>query len=220
MKKRRSVAQLQRIRERRARYAGIIGMTVVAAGLAIAGGVLLGSALERGQVRIEVPAPAPCRLAPRAYTLPMEYAQLVIRYCDETGAPVWLVCRPFDWESGWNPRCVGPENDNGTRDYGLAALNSAYIEHFRIYNDGARVDPLDPECAIRVGIRYLAALHEKTGSWREAVRRYAGNRPSRHTAKIMGDEGARTALRTRRTPVRNEPSSRSVRSRAGGRRCG
>ncbi len=190
MKKRRSPAQVAHSRSDRVRLLRILIIVGCIGVFEIAGGVLLGSSLERGQARIEVPTPAPRRLTPRAYTLPMEYAQLVIRYCDETGAPVWLVCRLFEWESGWNPRCVGPENDNGTRDYGLAALNSAYLEHFRIYNDGARVDPLDPECAIRVGVRYLAALHEKTGSWREAIRRYAGNRPARHTAKIMGEEGA------------------------------
>lgn len=166
------------------RAAALIAGVVV---FSLAGGVSIGIALVRGEERIMVPAPAEIELAPRPYTLPLEYAQLVVFYCDEQSVPVWLACRLFAHESGWKASLVSRENDNGTRDYGLAQLNSAYLEHFRVYNDGQRVDPLDPEQAIRVGIRYLAALHAQCGSWREAVRRYAGRRPTADTARIMGD---------------------------------
>ena len=189
MRRRLTPAQAARARDRRLTVVRIMIITALVAMLGLTVGLAVGSSWERDLEQIQVPAPVSGRLAPQPYTLPIEYAQLVIRYCDETGAPVWLVCRLFAWESGWNPWYRGTENQNGTRDYGLAALNSAYLEHFRIYNNGAPVDSFDPECAIRVGVRYLAALYEKTGSWREAVRRYAGNRPSRHTAKIIGDEG-------------------------------
>jgi soluble lytic murein transglycosylase-like protein len=100
---------------------------------------------------------------------------------------VWLACRLFAHESGWKPNLVGPENDNGTRDYGIAALNGAYLDCFRVYNNGLTVNPFDPETAIRVGVRYLAALHARHGTWREAVRRYAGRRPATDVSKIMGD---------------------------------
>lgn len=134
------------------------------------------------------PMPAPAqRMAPQPYTLPLAYAQLVIFYCDESGVPVWLAARLFAWESGWNPRYQGRVNANGTYDRGLAALNSASLATFAaLYNDGRAVDPYDPETSIRVGIRYLAALHAQHGTWREAVRKYAGNRPASHVRAIMG----------------------------------
>jgi soluble lytic murein transglycosylase-like protein len=151
-------------------------------------GLVSGVAMVRGdEGSTKVPRPAEGRLAPQPYVLPLEYAQIVIRFCDETGVPVWLACRLFYWESGWRPGIIGRENDNGTRDYGLAQLNSAYLESFSIYNDGKTVDPFNPEHAIRVGIRYLAALYAEHGTWREAVRKYAGNRPAQHTRQIMGE---------------------------------
>jgi len=180
------VGHRQRIdRLRWLRAAAVVAFVAV---FALAGGVSIGIALvTRDDNRPKVPEAVEAGLEPRPYTLPLEYAQLVIRYCDETGVPVWLACRLFAHESGWRPSIIGPENDNGTRDYGLAQLNSAYLECFRQYNDGVAVDPFNPEHAIRVGIRYLAALHAEHGSWREAVRRYAGHRPAAHTAAIMGD---------------------------------
>ncbi len=166
------------------RAAALIAGVVV---FSLAGGVSIGIALVRHEEQITVPAPAEVELEPRPYTLPLEYAQLVVYFCDETGCPVWLACRLIQHESGWKPRMVGAENDNGTRDYGLAQLNSAYLEHFRVYNGGQLVDPFNPEHSIRVGIRYLSALRARYGSWREAVRRYGGRRPAAHTAWILGE---------------------------------
>ena len=136
---------------------------------------------------LELPEPVAAKLTPQPYTLPLQYAEWVIFYCDENSVPVWLACRLFAHESGWKPWLVGRENDNGTRDYGLAQLNSAYLDHFRVYNDGQLVDPMNPEHAIRIGVRYLAALRARYGSWREAVRRYGGRRPAAHTAWILGE---------------------------------
>ena len=166
------------------RAAALIAGVVV---FSLAGGVSIGIALVRHEDRPKVPEPVEAVLEPRPYLLPLEYAELVIRYTDETGCPVWLACRLFEHESGWKPWIVGRENDNGTRDYGLAQLNSAYLELFRVYNGGQRVDPFNPEHAIRVGIRFLAALRARHGSWREAVRRYAGHRSETGTRWIMGE---------------------------------
>lgn len=121
------------------------------------------------------------------YTMPLEYTQLVIRYCDETGVPVWLAARLFDWESGWI-RTRRHYNANGTVDLGIAALNSANLKAFAVlYNDGKPIDPFDAETSIRVGLRYLAALRAQLGDWRLAVKSYAGNRPESHVRAIMGE---------------------------------
>lgn len=150
--------------------------------------------LDRRDAALPMPSDA-IRPVPQPYTLPLEYAQWVIRYCDETGVPVWLACRLFAWESGWRAGYVSVENENGTRDFGLAALNSSCIEAFSAYNEGRKVDPHDPETAIRVGVRYLAALYAETGSWRAAVGCYnvglagwrAGKRPLRHIRGVIGE---------------------------------
>jgi soluble lytic murein transglycosylase-like protein len=135
---------------------------------------------------------------PQSYNLPLAYASLVIYYCDETGVPVWIASRLFDWESGWNPQFRGKENENGSLDLGMAGLNSSYIDYFRIYNDGRFIDPFDAATAIRVGIRYLADLRASTGSWRGAVAAYncglgrwrTGRIPARtveHVVAVMGE---------------------------------
>lgn len=172
-------------RRRNLYWMRVVALMAGVAVFSLAGGVGI-ALVTRDDNRLKVPKPIEAELEPQSYILPLEYAQLVIRYCDETGVPVWLACRLFQHESGWKPGLVGRENDNGTRDYGLAQLNSAYLQHFRVYNDGQAVDPFNPEHAIRVGVRYLAALHAQCGSWREAVRRYAGRRPAADTAKILG----------------------------------
>lgn len=135
------------------------------------------------------------RPAPKPYWVPLQYTSWLIYYCDEQDVPVWLAARLFAWESGWNANYRGKENKNGTHDLGLAALNSACLVDFRKYNDGASVDPFDPETAIRVGVRYLKALQDETGSWRAAVGCYnvglggwrSGLRPVRHIKAVMGE---------------------------------
>jgi soluble lytic murein transglycosylase-like protein len=179
-----------------AKARAIVGIICISTLLAcsLAGAVF--AALPINAVPPEVPAPPDVgRPHPQPYTMPLQYAEWVIRHCDETGVPVWLACRLFNWESGWRARRVSPENENGTRDLGLAALNSAYLRHFERYNDGAKVDPFDPECAIRVGVHYLAALREATGSWHAAVGAYnvglagwrRGVRPVRHIKEVVGE---------------------------------
>ena len=105
---------------------------------------------------------------------PAEFLALVEKINAETRIPLWIVARLYQWESGWDPDCAPPPNPNGSRDYGLAQLNSRYIDSdFRWrYNDGQEVDPFDPETSLRVGMRHLAAMYRATGSWVGAVWSY------------------------------------------------
>jgi soluble lytic murein transglycosylase-like protein len=132
-------------------------------------------------------APEP-RLTPQSYDLPLEYAQTVIAAADETGVPVWLLCRLISWESGWRPGYISRMNANGTYDLGIAALNTGSLRYLSARFNGAQpIDPHDAELDIAIAARYLADLQARTGSWREAVRLYAGNRPESHTRSIMGE---------------------------------
>lgn len=140
---------------------------------------------------LDLPAPVEPRLDAQPWSVPAAYIKLVVDAAYENDIPVWLLARLFAWESGWNAGYIGVMNDNGTYDYGIAALNSGCLVYFEQYNDGNKINPFDPATSIRVGANLLAALRGETGSWREAVRRYAGRRLEKHTDIIFGvDKGA------------------------------
>lgn len=120
-------------------------------------------------------------LEPKPYTLPLKYAETVIYYCDSTGVPVWMACRLFEYESGWKESKVNV-NFDGTTDVGIAQINSRYSEELR------RSFGYEEAPDIGIGIRYLAALKERYGSWREAVKRYAGRRSEAGIKWIMGED--------------------------------
>jgi hypothetical protein len=119
------------------------------------------------------------RLEPLPYNVSIEYLSWVIRASDLTGVPVWILARMFSVEcsvsgdaldSRWQPRAVSWAGAQG-----IAQLMPVNLPLFAVlFNDGKTVDPFDPETAIRVGAKYLAALHELTGSWRLAIMSYDG----------------------------------------------
>lgn len=155
----------------------ILGTIAVSVLFGLGAGVGLTLALEERDNGYLPPSP---KLEPKPYTLPLKYAETVIYYCDETGVPVWLACRLFQYESGWKESAVNV-NADGTRDVGLAQINSRVGEELRArFGGGGEND-------IAVGIRYLAALKAKYGSWREAVKRYAGRRSEAGVKWIMGE---------------------------------
>lgn len=122
--------------------------------------------------------------APQPYVIPGEYEPWVRYYADERGIPHWMAARLFSQESvgdplsgRWNPRAVSwmgavglaqlmPENTDYTTVRGR--------DFARRYNDGQQIDPRDPETAIRVGLRFLADLYSRTGSWTLALLSYNG----------------------------------------------
>lgn len=107
------------------------------------------------------------------YFIPSCYERIFAREALEASVPLWIVARMAEYESGFNPRAVNRGNANGTADYGMMQLNSAYLEEFAWrYNEGEPVDPFDVEMSVRVACRYLARLYEATGDWVLAVAAY------------------------------------------------
>lgn len=108
--------------------------------------------------------------------VPNAYIEIVADAIEETGVPAHLFAKLIAYESGWNPKAVGI-NKNGTKDRGLAQLNSAYIHSLEKHNAGAEIDPHDPAVALPVAARHLAWLYEQTGSWWGAIMSYNAGLP-------------------------------------------
>lgn len=103
---------------------------------------------------------------------PVKYAYVFNQYCIEYEVPQWIMSRLIEYESGWNPYAVN-KNSNGTIDEGICQLNSAYIKDFeRMYNWGLSIHPFDWRENMRIGIKHLRYLYDRTGSWWSAVAAY------------------------------------------------
>lgn len=181
-----SVEETERRREELARFfAEILTMAIKSSGrkcsktcgvrmrhiIVAALAVTLAASVAPRPVAARVFAPEP--FAPRrAIVVPQEYAPALIYAAGMTGFPIDALARVIEAESGFNPRCVGV-NRNGTRDYGIAQLNSEYLEYFALhYNSGYIIDPFDAETGIIIAARYLSALYAETGNMRQAVAAY------------------------------------------------
>ena len=75
-------------------------------------------------------------------------------------------------ESSWRPRAVG-RNRDGTEDYGLMQLNSAYLAEFSWrYREGLPFDAFDAFDNLAIGVEHLALLRRYAYSWRGALAAY------------------------------------------------
>lgn len=122
------------------------------------------------------------------FLVPEKYRDWLWKYAAETGIPLDVATR-LPWEeSWWKPQAKNYNTSNNTIDRGLFQLNSRNLGWFAgCFNDHQKVDPHDPETAIRVGLRYLAFLYRKYGSLREALAQYNGGAPSSYefAARIL-----------------------------------
>lgn len=103
---------------------------------------------------------------------PIKYAKEFIECCDDYNVPTWIMSRLIEYESGWNPYAVN-ENKNGSIDEGICQLNSDCIDDFeRMHNMGLPINTFDWRQNLRIGIKHLRYLYDKTGSWWSAVASY------------------------------------------------
>ena len=103
---------------------------------------------------------------------PVKYAKEFIEYCEEYKVPQWIMARLIEYESGWNPYAIN-ENLNGSVDEGICQLNSDCVADFeRMHNMGLPINTFDWKQNMRIGIKHLRYLYDKTGSWWGAVASY------------------------------------------------
>lgn len=103
------------------------------------------------------------------FVVPKQYRTDFLFAISDAGVPYDIGCRLIWEESRWiNGSNLNP---NGTHDYGLMRLNSAYIndDYAWRYNNDHHIDPMNPAINMLVGMRKLAALHREYGTWRKAV---------------------------------------------------
>ena len=105
--------------------------------------------------------------------LSSRYWDMIREINTETKIPEAMLCRLIAWESHGRADYRGALNANGTRDYGLMALNSAYLDYFAWrFNGGVEINPRDARTNLRVGMRLLAEQFRLTGSWYYAIWAY------------------------------------------------
>ena len=110
---------------------------------------------------------------------PSPYAAIVLKYCAETGVPVYIACGLIAEESSWDTNAVAwlkhKLHTMGTAYAGgLTGLAFAYHDEYkRKYNNGMEFDEFNPNDSIRIGLRYLSVLHDRFGTWRKALYFYA-----------------------------------------------
>lgn len=105
-------------------------------------------------------------------TVPYVYYSALKEACDAYDVPIKYMARLIEWESGWNPYAHN-KNPNGTRDMGIAQLNSASIRDLsRWHNKGVEIDPWNWEVSLRVAVAHMRFLYDRTGSWWSAVAAY------------------------------------------------
>ena len=99
-----------------------------------------------------------------AQLIPEKYLPLVFHACAETGVPLYIADGVIREESNWDPLCQNKFAG------GLMQLGFKYHAEFRDkYNGGQEFSEFDPEASVRIGLRYLAHLHDWLGTWRRAL---------------------------------------------------
>jgi soluble lytic murein transglycosylase-like protein len=97
---------------------------------------------------------------------------IVLNLNTETQVPIVPLLRLIEIESGFDYRRVS-YNPNGTRDYGVMQLNAKYLDYYSWkFNDGKKIIPSNINDNVKVGLRYLRFLYDKTGTWRNAFTAY------------------------------------------------
>jgi len=103
---------------------------------------------------------------------PQEYRYTISNACGIYDVPPEIVARLLWIESRFNPKAVGGPNRDGTVDYGIAQINSAYLDDFKWRYKMPHLDPFNADDSIWFAVKHLRVLFEQTGNWWLAVASY------------------------------------------------
>lgn len=100
------------------------------------------------------------------------YVSVAAAAAAKYGVPTAIFQSVIQQESGFNPNPTPNQNSNGTTDYGIAQLNSAY------YPNAAT---MSPEQQLDTAAQTLSQNFARTGNWFDAVKAYNGSGPAATT---------------------------------------
>jgi hypothetical protein len=122
--------------------------------------------------RVSYPVMEPVVLVRQSVAVPKAYYNMIVMVCDFYDLPQYYFSKMLEVESNFNPRAVSGPNADGSYDYGLAQLNSKYIDEFGWRYKFGKIDPFNPEQAIHVAGKHLSVLYAHTGTWEKAFAAY------------------------------------------------
>jgi len=121
---------------------------------------------------LHYPIVEPVVLVRQAVAVPKAYYGMIVMVCDFYDLPQYYFSKMLEVESNFNPRAVSGPNADGSYDYGLAQLNSKYLDEFGWRYKFGTIDPFNPEQAIHVAGKHLSVLYAHTGTWEKAFMAY------------------------------------------------
>lgn len=102
-----------------------------------------------------------------------KYQEIIKKSCKEEGIPTFVLAGLLWAESEGNPNSISGKRADGSRDEGIAQLNSKYLDYFSWkFNKGKKINPFDPSVAIPVAARILKHNYAHFGNWYEAIAAY------------------------------------------------
>ena len=173
---------------------------ILALGLILVSCVAIRPYNEEHSLALEISVPSNgIEILPLLEFVPDKYYETVINVSVINQIPVYYFAKLIHVESNYNARAINYANSNGSRDYGIAQLNSNYIDEFALRYGYDSIDPFDPFTALEVAAVHLRTLYDKTGSWEQAIAAYncglgrvqQGNIPAstlRYVERIMKED--------------------------------
>lgn len=85
-----------------------------------------------------------------------------------------ILAKIIEVESGWNENAIGAENFDGSRDYGMAQLNSLYHDYFRntYWHRGEKFNVMNGHHSLYIAAEQLQMLYTRLGNEDDMIRAY------------------------------------------------
>lgn len=112
--------------------------------------------------------------------IPEKYREYTLTLCEKYNVPLLIFYKLIHTESRWNRYARSRPNRNGTRDYGIAQLNSRYIRGFvsDYYRGKEKFDVYNPKHSLEVSVKLLANHYRAFKNWYYSVCAYNAGQSS------------------------------------------